>query len=148
MIKQEIDDLNRDLQKMKTLYSDFNQFTNGNPVEFLLHSRKLYDDIITLIEKPVNETLEIKTEDYPREIEARRAQEDRVQRYDEIFAMKDSIIKKLLLQNKEDVQKTKEKLERSTKEEIQEWEKLTDKFATQLQKYQLVCSYCLVTLDD
>ena len=53
-------------------------------------------------------------------------------RYDEILTMKDEIIKKLILHTKEEVDKSKEKLEKSTKEEIQEWEKLTDKFAHQL----------------
>lgn len=42
----------------------------------------------------------------------------------------------------------KKQLEKATKEEMQEWEKLTDKFAQQLQKYQMVCAYCLATLDD
>ncbi len=41
----------------------------------------------------------------------------------------------------------KETLEKAASEEIQEWAKLTDKFASELKKYQLVCFYCGVALE-
>jgi hypothetical protein len=67
--------MNRDLESMKRLYSEFVKLSNSHPIEFLLNSRKMYDEMSCLIEKSVNgnifkkDSLEVRADDYPRELE-------------------------------------------------------------------------------
>lgn len=42
----------------------------------------------------------------------------------------------------------KEELDAAATEEINEWAKLTDKFANELKKYQLVCYYCSGVMEE
>ncbi len=39
---------------MKKLYSEFLRMGSGNPLEFLINSRKMYDDVNMIIEKTLN----------------------------------------------------------------------------------------------
>lgn len=39
-------------------------------------------------------------------------------------------------------------METAAFDELQEWSKLTDKLTGELKKYQLVCYYCGVAMDD
>lgn len=109
---------------MKKLYEQFLSYSNGNSIQFLLNSRKMYEEMISLLEKPIHgksfilEHLELNAEDYPRELDSRKDQEKRLARYEDILEMKDQIIKKLILHTKEEVNKTKTQLEKNTKEEI------------------------------
>lgn len=89
----------------------------------------MYDEMSCLIEKSVNDSLEVRADDYPRELEQRREREHKYAKFDEITNLKDTIIKKLILNQKSEVEKVKSFMEKSTKEEMGEWEKLTDKFA-------------------
>ena len=51
--------------------------------------------------------MDIRTDDYPREMELKRDRENKYSRFDEISALKDDIIKKLLLNQKEEVNAVK-----------------------------------------
>ena len=46
--------MSKDLESMKKLYSEFVWLGNCNPFEFLIQSRKMYDDVNILIDKSVN----------------------------------------------------------------------------------------------
>ena len=46
--------MSKDLESMKKLYSEFVRLGNCNPIEFLIQSRKMYDDVNILIDKSVN----------------------------------------------------------------------------------------------
>lgn len=65
-----------------------------------------------MIEKSINDTLEVNTEDYPREMELKRDREHKYARFDEISALKDEIIKKLLLNQKEEIVNLKKNMEK------------------------------------
>jgi len=49
--------MSKDLESMKKLYSEFVRLRNCNPIEFLIQSRKMYDDVNILIDKAVNDFL-------------------------------------------------------------------------------------------
>ena len=46
--------MSKELESMKKLYSEFVSLGNCNPIEFLIQSRKMYDDVNILIDKSVN----------------------------------------------------------------------------------------------
>ena len=46
--------MSKDLESMKKLYSEFVRLGNCNPIEFLIQSRKMYDDVNILIDKSIN----------------------------------------------------------------------------------------------
>ncbi len=46
--------MSKDLESMKRLYSEFVRLGNCNPIEFLIQSRKMYDDVNILVEKSIN----------------------------------------------------------------------------------------------
>jgi hypothetical protein len=54
----------------------------------------------------------------------------------------------LLDEKKKRDQMLTQELDRETKAELKQWMALTDNFASELKKYQLVCSFCGVHLDD
>ena len=72
---------------------------------------------------------------------------EKVKSIEKVLEFKDEVILQLLQQREQKQAQLKETLEKAASDEIQEWAKLTDKFATELKKYQLVCFYCGVALE-
>jgi hypothetical protein len=77
-----------------------------------------------------------------------RAKDEEFKEQKKLLKMKDDMIYKLLEEKKRKEEMIAMELDRETKGEIQQWVALTDNFATELKKYQLVCSFCGVHLDD
>ena len=54
VLRIELEDMNSDLKAMKKLYEQFTTLSGGNSIQFLLTSRKIYEEIVSLVEKPIN----------------------------------------------------------------------------------------------
>lgn len=62
--------------------------------------------------------------------------------------MKDDMIWKLVDEKKKKDTDLKHKFDSETRKEMNQWVELVDNFAGELKRYQLVCSFCGVHLDE
>ena len=86
--------------------------------------------------------------DLPRELSEKRLQLEKAKALRSLLDFKDELIFRLMCQKKEIEVSVKEELDAAATEEINEWAKLTDKFANELKKYQLVCYYCSSVMEE
>ena len=110
------------------------------------------------LSKPINKNIEINMNDFPREIEQKQMMLNLYEQLENLSKYKDEIIWRLLMDknkkffNSEEYKKNYDendlKVNEETKLEIQKWAKLSDKYASELQKYYLVCQFCGCILDE
>ena len=65
-----------------------------------------------------------------------------------LLKMKDNMIYKLLDEKKRKDNLMAQELDHQTRAEMDQWVSLVDNFATELKKYQLICAFCGVHLDE
>ena len=81
-------------------------------------------------------------DDFPREIEERREKLEKYDKMKKLIKTKDDIIWNLLCEKKEREEKNLNQLKEKAHNEISEWVKLSDKYAMELKKYDLICNFC------
>ena len=122
-----------------------------DPLEFLLKYKntiKIIDKIISKknINTLTNEDLN-KLNIWPKELNESKKQLEEYPKIKKLLKVKDDIMFNLITipyeENSEELKLIKEKAEK----EISEWVKLSDQYAIELKKYNLVCSYCGIYLD-
>ena len=146
--------LQKDLDSINDIATEFLHYTTSginNQVQclqFLLKSRGFYENIETIIAKPFQTSIDVYPYDLPRELTEKRMELEKIKSIEKVLEFKDEVIYQLLNTRETKLQQLKENMEKAASEEITEWSKLTDKFASELKKYQLVCHFCGVALDQ
>lgn len=121
---------------------------NDNPdmIDFLLKYKQINEKIEDILAKPIKSKYNINPEDFPHELEEKNKKILNYENLENLCQFKDEIIWKIITDdtNCANIKKLNEK----SKLEIAKWEKLSDKYASELQKYNLVCKFCGVFLDE
>ena len=112
-------------------------------VGFMTNFRQLEESLDLSLNKPVGGAAEVSPQDLPRELEEVRTILENYSALEGLNACKNQIIWKLLSQTSKHTP-----FEEPAQKEIAEWAKLTGNYAKQLFKYQMVCDFCGVTLDE
>ena len=96
--------------------------------------------------------------DFPRDVEQKQMMLNLYEQLENLNKYKDEIIWRILMdknkkifnseENKNNYDENDYKINEETKLEIQKWAKLSDKYASELQKYYLVCQFCGCILDE
>ena len=161
VINFESNNLQRDLNSMTELINYINDLTNNESsdmIGFLLKYKQLNNMIENSLSKPINNNIEINMNDFPREVEQKQMMVNIYEQLENLSKYKDEIIWRLLMdknkkifnneENKINYEENEYKINEETKLEIQKWAKLSDKYASELQKYYLVCQFCGCILDE
>ena len=138
-----------------------NDLTNNESpdmIGFLLKYKQLNNMIESSLSKPINNNIEIDMNDFPREVEQKQKMLNLYEQLENLSKYKDEIIWRLLMdknkkifyneENKNNYDENDLRINEETKIEIQKWAKLSDKYASELQKYYLVCQFCGCILDE
>lgn len=117
-------------------------------VQFLLRYKRLQEEIDYSITKQFKVDIKVIPNDLPRELAERRLETEEFQKSKNLLKMKDDMIFKLLDEKKRKDTFLTHQMDKETKKELDNWVSLVDSFAVELKKYQLICSFCGVHLDD
>ena len=141
--------LQKDINMMQEIMSYLNEMNNNENndlISFLLKYKQINEMVEYILAKPIKTKIDITLDDFPIEQEENRKKLENYNKLEELCKFKDEIIWKLLTNNQ--YNKESNEINEKTKNEIQEWAKLSDKYALELQKYNLVCDFCGCYLDE
>ena len=166
VINFESNNLQKDLNNITELVNYINELINNESpdmIGFLLKFKQLNNVIENNLAKPINTKFEINMNDFPKDVEQRQSMLKLYEQLDNLSKYKDEIIWRLLTdknkkkekennyfneENKNNCDENDNRINEETKIEIQKWAKLSDKYASELEKYYLVCQFCGCILDE
>ena len=166
VINFESNNLQKDLNNITELVNYINELINNESpdmIGFLLKFKQLNNVIENTLAKPINTNFEINMNDFPKDVEQRQSMLKLYEQLDNLSKYKDEIIWRLLTdknkkkekennyfneENKNNFDENDNRINEETKIEIQKWAKLSDKYASELEKYYLVCQFCGCILDE
>ena len=166
VINFESNNLQKDLNNITELVNYINELINNESpdmIGFLLKFKQLNNVIENTLAKPINTKFEINLNDFPKDVEQRQSMLKLYEQLDNLSKYKDEIIWRLLTdknkkkekennyfneENKNNFDENDNRINEETKIEIQKWAKLSDKYASELEKYYLVCQFCGCILDE
>ena len=124
-----------------------------DPISFLLQYKTLTEQIDTLTTKPSNAyTITPQEKEkilkWPEELNENKKKLENHPKLKALLKIKDDIMWNLLITPYEDKIQDLEEIERKTQKEIAEWSKLSDQYANELKKYNMVCTFCGCYLDN
>lgn len=167
VINFESNNLQKDLNNITELVNYINELINNESpdmIGFLLKFKQLNNVIENTLAKPINTKFEINMNDFPKDVEQRQSMLKLYEQLDNLSKYKDEIIWRLLTdkakkmqqeknnnydeENKNNFNENDYRINEETKIEIQKWAKLSDKYASELEKYYLICQFCGCILDE
>lgn len=157
--------LQKDINKMQEVITYVNELGGSESpdmISFLLRYKQLNEKIEYSLAKPIKSKVDITIDDFPRRVEENKKKMDKIMKYEKLLKIKDDLIWKIINDKKEsspllmsnhnnlfkDHEKEIQEIKEKSKNEIEEWAKLSDKYAMELQKYNLVCCFCGCYLDE
>lgn len=168
VINFESNNLQKDLNDLTELVNYINDLVNNESpdmIGFLLKFKQLNNMIENILSKPINTKFEMNMTDFPKDIEQKQNMLKLYDQLDNLSKYKDEIIWRLLTDktkkkseiknkyynnylNEENNNENDNRINEVTKLEIQKWAKLSDKYASELEKYYLICQFCGCILDE
>lgn len=150
VLQHEMGEIQRDVDRIAEILQTFSELTreDADPVNFMLRSRVINENIEYMLAKPFKVMIDVYPYDLPRELAELRKSLERHKVLEEILKFKDEVIWKLYEEKRQAERKAVEELDKAAQEEMNEWAKLTDKFADELKKFQMVCFFCAQMMDD
>ena len=167
VINFESNNLQKDLNDLTELVNYINDLVNNESpdmISFLLKFKQLNNLIENILSKPINTNFEMNMNDFPKEVEQKQNMLNLYDQLENLSKYKDEIIWRLLTdkakkmqqeknnnydeENKNNFNENDYRINEETKIEIQKWAKLSDKYASELEKYYLICQFCGCILDE
>lgn len=151
-ILQHLDDLNGANQPAAPLPPSGNlvQPISQGPdqARFLIEYKKLQEDIDDLITKQFKVDIPVIPNDLPRELAERRVKAEEYEKQKVLLKEKNDVILKLVEEMKIRENTIKDEIDRQTKIHVTQSLNLLDEYAVELKKFQLICTFCGVHLDN
>ena len=163
VINFESNNLQKDLNDLTEMVNYINDLINNeNPdmIGFLLKFKQLNNTLENILSKPINTNFEMNMNDFPKDVEQKQQMLKLFDQMEKLSKYKDEIIWRLLTdkakkkkenfneENKINIEENDNRINEETKIEIQKWAKLSDKYASELEKYYLICQFCGCILDE
>lgn len=122
----------------------------GGPdiVGFLHRYRQLNENIEYAVTKQFKVEIDVLPNDLPRELAERRVLLEHYEEQRKLLKFKDDVIWKLSQELKKKYDYYQDEFDKETRHEMNEWARLVDRYAGELKKYELVCSFCGQHLSD
>jgi hypothetical protein len=165
VINFESNNLQKDLNDLTELVNYINDLINTESpdmIGFLLKFKQLNNMIENILSKPINTNFEMNMNDFPKDVEQKQNLLKLYDQLENLSKYKDEIIWRLLTDktkkkseiinnnylNEDNKEENDNRINEETKIEIQKWAKLSDKYASELEKYYLICQFCGCILDE
>lgn len=136
------------IQDIVNVVNDISITDSPDMIAFLLRYKQLNETVEMSLTKPFKKVIDVAVDDFPRELDEKRAKLEKYEKIKKLLKAKDDIIWNLILERKAREEKEVLKLKEKTHNEISEWAKLSDKYAMELKKYHLVCHFCGCYLEE
>jgi len=117
-------------------------------LQFLHKFRQLNDNIEYAVTKHFKVEIDILPNDLPRELAERRVLMDHYEEQRKILKFKDDVIWKLSQELKKKYDYFQDEFDKETRNEMNEWARLVDRYGGELKKFELVCAFCGQHLSD
>ena len=153
-----------DLTELVNYINDLVNNESPDMISFLLKFKQLNNLIENILSKPINTNFEMNMNDFPKDVEQKQNMLNLYDQLENLSKYKDEIIWRLLTdkakkmqqeknnnydeENKNNFNENDYRINEETKIEIQKWAKLSDKYASELEKYYLICQFCGCILDE
>jgi hypothetical protein len=151
MLQSDCSILQKDLNRINDVISfvkEVNSTDTPDMVAFLLRFRKINETVELCLAKQAKRNIEVKIDDFPREIETRNKKMQLFEKMKKLVNIKDEIIWSVIQENKKAIHQEIVKLQEKHYNEIVEWNKIVDKHMMELRNYQLICHFCGLHLDN
>ena len=137
--------------QMASMNSNRSSNEEKDYLSFLLKHRALSEKIDAMIasscptftKKEIDEMMT-----WPAELNDAKKKLENYEKIKTLMKIKDDIVWNLLTTPYEEKAAELDEIKMKTQKEIEEWSKLSDKYANELKKYNLVCAYCGCYLDN
>lgn len=86
--------------------------------------------------------IDVYPNDLPRELAERQLLIEHYEEQRRLLKLKDDIIWKMSQELKKKYDYYQDEFDKETRNEMEEWAKLVDRYANELKKYDLVCAFC------
>jgi hypothetical protein len=150
IINYESSNLQKNLNDISEIINYLNQIILSDKpdmVDFLLKYKQINEKVENILAKPIKNKYNILPDDFPHELEEKEKKIQNCDNLEELCQLKDEIIWKLLTDNS-DVNTSLKEINEKSKLEIEKWAKLTEKYVSELAKYNLACKFCGCALDE
>ncbi len=149
IINYESSNLQKSLNDISEIINYLNQIILSDKpdmIDFLLKYKQINEKVEDILAKPIKTKYNIVTDDFPHELEEKNKKVNNCNNLEQLCQLKDEIIWKLMTDTETNIN-IKEINEKS-KLEIEKWAKLSEKYVTELRKYNLICKFCGCALDE
>lgn len=136
---------NQQTQHMGMMMGSMSQMgIQGGPdlTGFLHRYRQLNENIEYAVTKQFKVEIDVMPNDLPRELAERRVLLEHYEEQRKLLKFKDDVIWKLSQELKKKYDYYQDEFDKETRHEMNEWARLVDRYAGELKKYELVCSFC------
>jgi len=111
-------------------------------VGFLHKYRQINENIEYATTKQFKVEIDVMPNDLPRELAEKRVLMEHYEEQRRLLKFKDDVIWKLSQELKKKYDYYADEFDKETRHEMNEWARLVDRYACELKKYELVCSFC------
>lgn len=125
--------------------------SGGSPpdlVGFLHKYRQINENIEYASTKQFKVEIDVLPNDLPRELAERRVLLEHYEEQRRLLKFKDDVIWKMSQELKKKYDYYQDEFDKETRHEMNEWARLVDRYASELKKYELVCSFCGQHMSD
>ena len=155
VLNYETSNVNRDINNMNEMINyikDLEESDSPDMIQFLIRYGEIKENIEYIENKNDNNNnnfgnnIDIDLSDFPVELEENVKKIENIEKMEKLIKFKDEIIWNLLKNGNKN--KKEGILPVESKNEIEKWAKLSDNYANQLQRFNMICVFCGCFLDE
>ena len=150
IINYESSNLQKNLNDISEIINYLNQMILSDKpdmIDFLLKYKQINEKVENILAKPIKTKYNIVPDDFPRELEEKEKKINNCENLEQLCQLKDEIIWKLMTDDT-DININIKEINEKSKLEIEKWAKLSEKYVSELRKYNLICRFCGCALDE
>lgn len=152
ILQHDMAELQKDIERIDSIFDTLDMYLQGELKEdlvgFLIKFREIHEYIEFAISKPFKAKVDIVPNDLPRDLKRSREMIEKSAQGESLLKLKDEIIWTLIQEKKKLTDIAKVDIDKAYQYEWNEWAKLINKYSEELEKYNLVCHYCGISLDS
>lgn len=150
IINYESSNLQKNLNDISEVINYLNHIIlsdNPDMIDFLIKYKQINEKVEDILAKPIKNKYNILSDDFPRELQDKEIKIKNCENLEQLCQLKDEIIWKLMVDNK-DININIKEINEKSKLEIEKWAKLSEKYVSELKKYNLFCVFCGCALEE
>ena len=150
IINYESSNLQKNLNEISEVINYINHIIlseSPDMVDFLIKYKQINEKVEDILAKPIKTKYNILADDFPRELQEKDKKIKNCENMEQLCQLKDEIIWRLMVDN-QDINIDVKEINEKSKLEIEKWAKLSEKYVSELKKYNLFCVFCGCALEE